>query len=198
MKSTFSTQSPANAPSIDPLQRRAWRNGAIREDDGTYDGTGDVDNLPHDLRYDRRHDQSGTATWNGILGSKLAIVTIYHRDRKTPRQSTRKTGSGTGRYHIRRLWRWRSPSRFSRRIPARITGYRFGVLDGRRDVASRSRFPLGLYERRGGGPFSVPSPRPVFRCSACPTRRSPRPCHAWLRRCPGACGNRLRARSLGR
>ena len=77
MKSTFPTQLPIHAPSIGPPQRRAWRNGAIREDDGTYDGTGDVDNLLHDLRYNRRHDQSGTATWNGTSGGKSDADAAY-------------------------------------------------------------------------------------------------------------------------
>lgn len=64
--------------------------------------------------------------------------------------------------------------------------------------ASRSRFPLGRYEESGGGgPFPVPSSRPVFRCPACPTRRSSRPCPAWRRRCPDKCGIRLRCIVFG-
>ena len=69
MKSTFPTQLPIHAPSIGPPQRRAWRNGAIRDDDRTYDGTEDGDN--------RRHDQSGTATWNGTSGGKSDADAAY-------------------------------------------------------------------------------------------------------------------------
>lgn len=65
-------------------------------------------------------------------------------------------------------------------------------------LSSRFLVSLGLYEWRGGGPFFVPSPRPVFRCSACPTRLPSRPCPAWQHRCPGACGNQLHDRSRGR
>lgn len=67
----------------------------------------------------------------------------------------------------------------------------------------RSLVSFYRYERRDGGPFPVPSPRPVFRCLACSTRQQPtrrlfRPCPAWRRRCPDACENRLRDRSRGR
>lgn len=130
---------------------------------------------------------------------------IYHRDRKTPRHSTRTTGRGAGWYLASDDYgtmRAFSFSSLSCRIPIRIPDYRFVVLGAGVALPSRSSVSLGRYEGRGGSPFPVPSPRPVFRCSACPTRqsirRTARPCPAWWRRYPDACGNRLRARNHGR
>ena len=157
------------------------------------------DDRPHDLRYDRRDDRSGTATWNEISGDKSDADAVYHRNRKKlpanlherrggKRDDIKSDGYGEGvpLFVSLAVFLHASPTI----APACL------AVGG--ELPSRFLVSLGLYEWRGGGPFFVPSPRPVFRCSACPTRLPSRPCPAWQHRCPGACGNQLHDRSRGR
>lgn len=156
MKSTFSTQLPtALRPST---SRSDEQGGTVRYgttmEHMTARETGTIcDMIDDTIDLERRHGTRYQAT------SRMPMPYIIETE-KTPRQSTRKTGRGAGRYQIGRLWRRRSPFRFSRRIPARIPDYRFGVLGGWRGVA----FPLTLSNqtvRRAGR-------RPVFRTVAPP------------------------------
>ena len=156
MKLTFSTQLPVHAPSIDQPQRRAWRNGAIRENDGTYDGTGDWD----DLRYDRRYDRSGTATWNEISGDKSDADAVYHRNRKNSPPIYTKDGEGS--WTISDRTAMAKAFLFSSLLPYSCTHPQLSLRRAWRQAGRCFPFPLLAWTVRGAGW------RPVFRTVAPP------------------------------
>lgn len=148
----------------------------------------------------RNGTPDGTGRRNEISGGQSDADAVYHRDiKKNAPPLYTKGGEGSGTVSgqaDRTMSVFPFPSlSVSLHASSNIAS---ACLTADVALPPRSRFPFGRYERRSGGPFPVPSPRPVFRCPACPTRRPSRPCPAWRRRCPGACGNRLRGRSLGR
>lgn len=154
---------------------------------------------PHDLRHDRRDDQSGTATRNEISGGQSDVDAVYHRDKNSPLIYTRDGGgNGTVSGQVARV-----VSVFSLPSCSSYPCTHHGLSLRRAWRQAWRCLPVPLSARtvrvaRRRPVFPVPSPRPVFRCPDCPTRRPSRPCPAWLRRCPGACGSRLRGRNHGR
>lgn len=106
MKSTFSTQLPIHAPHIEPLQRRAGRNGAIRGRRWAYDGTGDGERST--ARSTTR--LTGRSIWGRRHGTRYQAVSRmsmpYIIETKNSPPLYTKDGEGSGTISgLRRLWR---------------------------------------------------------------------------------------------